>query len=216
MEKGAKNTLLIELWVKPVNLWPLLLTLPTCDWVNHSPNFELIEAPMASGFALIFLLFQWLLIFLPSSSLPLCTDLSESLSLSLSISLDSNTNGCCVFTEIGAPIKVQNPLEFCSEYNNGSTCCDSSRDLQLRKQFTAMNISDSTCASLLKSILCAVSSLPLNNWWLHFFLFKNNAARLRLGWDRVSYIYMIVSFVLTCYSRLDYVDVWSRNHIISI
>lgn len=85
---------------------------------------------MGAGFAVIFLLFQWLLLFQPSCSLPLCTDLR-------------------------APTKTQNPLEFCSEYN-GSTCCDSRKDLQLQKQFNAMNISDSTCASLVKSILCAM------------------------------------------------------------
>ncbi|KAK9278830.1 hypothetical protein L1049_028409 [Liquidambar formosana] len=37
----------------------------------------------------------------------------------------------------------------------GAVCCNSTKDLQLQKQFQAMNISNPGCASLLKAILCA-------------------------------------------------------------
>ncbi|XP_059655942.1 HIPL1 protein-like [Cornus florida] len=65
----------------------------------------------------------------PSSSLPLCTDLR-------------------------APLIPKTPLTFCPY--NGRVCCDSAQDLQLQKQFEAMNISDSGCGSVVKSILCAM------------------------------------------------------------
>lgn len=81
-----------------------------------------------AGFAGLLLLFHWLLLLHPSYSLPLCTDFR-------------------------APKISKSPLKFCPY--NGTTCCDSTKDIQLQKQFQAMNISDSTCASLLKSILCA-------------------------------------------------------------
>ncbi|KMT07170.1 hypothetical protein BVRB_6g154950 [Beta vulgaris subsp. vulgaris] len=81
-----------------------------------------------AGFAAILLILQWLLLSQPSYSLPLCTDFR-------------------------APTKIKTPLGFCPY--DGTTCCDSTKDLQLQKQFQRMNISDTTCASLVKSILCA-------------------------------------------------------------
>nr|DAD31118.1 TPA_asm: hypothetical protein HUJ06_009969 [Nelumbo nucifera] len=83
------------------------------------------------GVLAIFLLFAHLLL-LPdtSSSSPLCTDSR-------------------------APVTLKTPLAFCPY--NGSVCCNSTKDLQLQKQFEAMNVSDPACASLLKSILCAVN-----------------------------------------------------------
>ncbi|GKU88741.1 hypothetical protein SLEP1_g2970 [Rubroshorea leprosula] len=48
---------------------------------------------------------------------------------------------------------LEKPLEFCSY--NGSSCCDSAKDLQLQKQFQALNISNPECASIMKSILCS-------------------------------------------------------------
>lgn len=64
----------------------------------------------------------------------------------------------------GAPAIQKTPLAFCPY--NGKVCCDSAKDLELRKNFLAMNISDSGCASLVKSILCAVSSyLPCFVQW---------------------------------------------------
>ncbi|XP_007032421.2 PREDICTED: HIPL1 protein isoform X1 [Theobroma cacao] len=56
-------------------------------------------------------------------------------------------------TNLRAPITSKTPLSFC-QYN-GSVCCNSTEDLQLRNQFKSMNVSDSGCASLLKSILCS-------------------------------------------------------------
>ncbi|GMH15339.1 hypothetical protein Nepgr_017180 [Nepenthes gracilis] len=83
-----------------------------------------------TGFpAVLLLLSPLLLLFEPSSSLPLCTDLR-------------------------APTISKTQLAFCPY--NGSVCCDSSKDLQLKNDFQAMNISDSSCAAILKLILCAI------------------------------------------------------------
>ncbi|XP_050276945.1 HIPL1 protein-like isoform X1 [Quercus robur] len=84
---------------------------------------------MKAFVTILFLLYHYLLLHQPSSSLPLCTDLR-------------------------APLISKTPLVFCPY--NGSVCCDSAKDLQLQKQFHAMNISDSGCAALMKSILCAM------------------------------------------------------------
>ncbi|KNA09708.1 hypothetical protein SOVF_151070 [Spinacia oleracea] len=81
-----------------------------------------------AGFAAILLLLLCLLLSQTSYSLPLCTDFR-------------------------APTKSKAPLKFCPY--NGNTCCDSTKDLQLQKQFQAMNVSDTSCAALLKSILCS-------------------------------------------------------------
>lgn len=73
-----------------------------------------------------------LLLFFPlhSSPFPLCTDLR-------------------------APSSLKGHLSFCP-YNGGKVCCSSFQDLQLRRRFSAMNISaDSPCSSSVKSILCA-------------------------------------------------------------
>ncbi|KAL2492801.1 HIPL1 protein [Abeliophyllum distichum] len=56
-------------------------------------------------------------------------------------------------TDSRAPFTPKAKLEFCSY--NGTSCCDNADDLRLKKQFESMNVSDSDCASLLKSILCA-------------------------------------------------------------
>ncbi|KAL7091528.1 hypothetical protein ACP275_12G111600 [Erythranthe tilingii] len=77
-------------------------------------------------FCLLLLLFPS-----PSSSFPLCTDLSAPTTSSKGGSLAA----------------------FCPY--SGETCCNSSEDLQLQKRFLAMNISDSPCASAVKSILCS-------------------------------------------------------------
>ncbi|KAL3841017.1 hypothetical protein ACJIZ3_025608 [Penstemon smallii] len=79
---------------------------------------------------LIFIQFSCLVLLFPfqSSSLPLCSDLR-------------------------APRIQKGHLTFCPY--NGKMCCSSSQDQQLQKRFQAMNISDSNCASAVKSILCA-------------------------------------------------------------
>ncbi|XP_075505036.1 HIPL1 protein-like [Primulina tabacum] len=56
-------------------------------------------------------------------------------------------------TDSRAPFTSNSSLDFCPY--NGSTCCNSAQDLLLKQQFESMNISDSSCAPLLKSILCA-------------------------------------------------------------
>ncbi|XP_042487810.1 HIPL1 protein-like [Macadamia integrifolia] len=76
------------------------------------------------------LCFFGLLLLLPglSSSHPLCTDST-------------------------APLTLKTPLTFCPY--KGSVCCNATQDLQLQTHFQSMNISSPTCASLMKSILCA-------------------------------------------------------------
>ncbi|XP_027330764.1 HIPL1 protein-like isoform X1 [Abrus precatorius] len=66
--------------------------------------------------------------------------------------LDSSTAlPLCVDSR--APFTLNTTLRFCPY--NGSTCCNSTEDALLQKRFQLMNISDTACASLLKSILCA-------------------------------------------------------------
>ncbi|KAI4343816.1 hypothetical protein L6164_011123 [Bauhinia variegata] len=76
-----------------------------------------------------FLLCFLLLLLDYSVSLPLCIDSRAP------FTVNSTTNSFCPY--------------------NGSTCCNSTEDAQIQKQFQAMNISDSGCASVLKSIICA-------------------------------------------------------------
>ncbi|XP_071710534.1 HIPL1 protein-like [Rutidosis leptorrhynchoides] len=64
----------------------------------------------------------------PAHSLPLCTDSR-------------------------APLPPKTPLAFCKY--NGSSCCDSIEDLNIKKQFESMSVSQPACASILKSILCS-------------------------------------------------------------
>uniref|UniRef100_A0A7N0TZJ9 Glucose/Sorbosone dehydrogenase domain-containing protein n=1 Tax=Kalanchoe fedtschenkoi TaxID=63787 RepID=A0A7N0TZJ9_KALFE len=51
------------------------------------------------------------------------------------------------------PLALTTPLRFCP-YNRTS-CCNSTQDSQLQKQYASMNVSVPECASLLKSIICA-------------------------------------------------------------
>ncbi|KAG0481671.1 hypothetical protein HPP92_012529 [Vanilla planifolia] len=75
------------------------------------------------------MLFPVLVLLLPSSySLPLCTN-------------------------SWAPVSPKVPLKFCSY--RGSSCCNATDDAALQKQFSSMNISDSTCGSIVNSILCS-------------------------------------------------------------
>ncbi|XP_007037171.2 PREDICTED: HIPL1 protein isoform X2 [Theobroma cacao] len=83
---------------------------------------------MESVFAIIFLFSNLLLLPYPSFSFPLCTNSR-------------------------APLTLNTTLKFCSY--NGSSCCNSTEDSQLQRQFQAMNISHPSCASLLQSVLCA-------------------------------------------------------------
>ncbi|XP_052172976.1 HIPL1 protein-like [Diospyros lotus] len=82
----------------------------------------------AAAVTTLFLFFCSLLLPHSSSALPLCTDLR-------------------------APEIQKAALSFCPY--SGRVCCDSAKDLELKKQFQAMNVSDSGCASVIKSILCA-------------------------------------------------------------
>ncbi|GMI78205.1 hypothetical protein like AT1G74790 [Hibiscus trionum] len=83
---------------------------------------------MGGFLAVTFIFCNLLLLPYPSSSLPLCTDSR-------------------------APLTLKSALKFCSY--NGSSCCNSTEDSQLQKQFQAMNISHTSCASLVQSVLCA-------------------------------------------------------------
>ncbi|XP_076943232.1 HIPL1 protein-like [Bidens hawaiensis] len=62
----------------------------------------------------------------------------------LSLSLCTNSK---------APLTPKTPLVFCNY--NGSSCCDSTDDSNIKKQFDSLNISQPACASVLKSILCS-------------------------------------------------------------
>ncbi|ONK74813.1 uncharacterized protein A4U43_C03F10400 [Asparagus officinalis] len=64
-----------------------------------------------------------------------------------------NSCGLKLCTDSRAPLTLKAPLSFCGY--NGSSCCSAADDSALHKQFKAMNISDSACASLVQSILCA-------------------------------------------------------------
>nr|XP_010934011.1 HIPL1 protein [Elaeis guineensis] len=55
-------------------------------------------------------------------------------------------------TDSRAPVTLKKPLSFCSY--NGSSCCNATDDSALEKQFKSMNISNSACAAVVKSILC--------------------------------------------------------------
>ena len=59
----------------------------------------------------------------------------------------------------GAPLEGNSTLSFCPY--KGKTCCDTKEDSNLNKQFQYMNISDMGCASVVKSILCSVSTICL-------------------------------------------------------
>ncbi|KAE8681342.1 HIPL1 protein [Hibiscus syriacus] len=79
-------------------------------------------------FAVIFMFCNLLLLPYPSSSLPFC--------------IDSR-----------APLTLKTALKFCSY--NGTSCCNSTEDSKLQKQFQARNISDTSCASIVQAVLCA-------------------------------------------------------------
>ncbi|XP_075514072.1 HIPL1 protein-like isoform X2 [Primulina tabacum] len=84
---------------------------------------------MGGGIRFIILLFLVLLQFLDISvALPLCTDSR-------------------------APYAPNYRGAFCA-YNE-TTCCNYAKNMQLKQKLLSMNVSDTDCASLLKSILCA-------------------------------------------------------------
>ncbi|KDP31185.1 hypothetical protein JCGZ_11561 [Jatropha curcas] len=83
---------------------------------------------MGEMLAIVLLFFNLVLLPDPSFPHPLCTDSRE-------------------------PLSLNTTLKFCPY--KGSTCCNSTEDTQLQKQFQAMNISDPGCSSHIKSILCA-------------------------------------------------------------
>uniref|UniRef100_A0A1J3G9H1 HIPL1 protein n=1 Tax=Noccaea caerulescens TaxID=107243 RepID=A0A1J3G9H1_NOCCA len=54
--------------------------------------------------------------------------------------------------DLTAPFNLKKPLAFCQF--KGSACCNSGEDLELQKQFQAVNVSKS-CSPLIKSLLCS-------------------------------------------------------------
>ncbi|KAJ3674574.1 hypothetical protein LUZ60_005190 [Juncus effusus] len=56
-------------------------------------------------------------------------------------------------TDSMAPITLKTPLKFCNY--NGSSCCNSTDDSTIQKQFNSMNINNSACSDVVKSLLCA-------------------------------------------------------------
>ncbi|KAF2613041.1 hypothetical protein F2Q70_00011029 [Brassica cretica] len=66
----------------------------------------------------------------------------------------SSTTSHPLCSDSKTQVSTNQTLEFCDSYS-GKTCCNSKDDLELQNRFNSMNISDSNCSSLLKSILCA-------------------------------------------------------------
>ncbi|KAJ6793564.1 HIPL1 protein-like [Iris pallida] len=64
--------------------------------------------------------------------------------------------GLQLCTDSRAPITLKTPLKFCSY--SGSSCCNATDDSAIQKQFESMDISDTSCASLVQSILCVKCS----------------------------------------------------------
>ncbi|XP_015967680.1 HIPL1 protein [Arachis duranensis] len=97
---------------------------------KRSFKFQLVYGEMKKGvlFSTTFLFCCLVLLLDCAVSLPLCVDSR-------------------------APFTLNKTLGFCPY--NGSTCCNSTQDAQIQKQFQAMKVSDPACASVLKSILCA-------------------------------------------------------------
>ena len=89
----------------------------------------------------------------------------------------------------GAPFQQKTPLAFRSY--NGTSCCNSTDDKQLQTQFNAMNISDSRCASLVKSVICAVRRYSYS-----FLLFR---FLLLLFIDTCTLIIVLVFFCSYCF-----------------
>ncbi|KAL6637106.1 hypothetical protein ACP70R_024678 [Stipagrostis hirtigluma subsp. patula] len=61
-------------------------------------------------------------------------------------------------TDSRAPVVLNRTLAFCSAYggsSGGGSCCDAAADAALRRRFEAMDISDASCAGVVKSVLCA-------------------------------------------------------------
>ncbi|KAI7738970.1 hypothetical protein M8C21_010437 [Ambrosia artemisiifolia] len=76
------------------------------------------------------------------------------LSITLFLFLINHALSLPLCTDLSAPVTPKTPLAFCNY--NGSSCCDSTDDSNIKKQFESMNISQPACASVLKSILCSV------------------------------------------------------------
>jgi len=60
----------------------------------------------------------------------------------------------CSYLGVAAPFTLNTTLKFCPY--KGSVCCNALQDGAIQRQFQLMNISDPACASLIKSISCAV------------------------------------------------------------
>ncbi|XP_074587777.1 HIPL1 protein-like [Curcuma longa] len=53
-----------------------------------------------------------------------------------------------------APVALKTPLPFCGY--TGSSCCNATEDREPRRQFEALNVSDTACAGVMRSIVCAI------------------------------------------------------------
>ena len=157
-----------------------------------------------SAIIVVFVSSILVLLVLPCFSHPLCSDSSMSHLLKhvylSQIYILSSPWLAIVFT--GAPFSSKTPLLFCPY--NGSLCCTSAQDLSLQKQFAAMNISHTECASLVKSVLCAVSSYFL--WYYLSFPSSLNSFIL------VS----IISEMWQIFSRLVYCPIYFSTSSITL
>lgn len=102
--------------------------------------------------------FLHLLLLSAATSHPLCSNSSKShVVLSSSVVVFMSFLSFCLFLFWSeTQVNTNETLQFCGSYS-GRTCCNSKDDLELQTRFNSMNISDSNCSSLLKSILCSVS-----------------------------------------------------------
>lgn len=65
---------------------------------------------------------------------------------------------------------LKSRLKFCAY--DGSSCCNATRDAALQSLFQSLNVSDSRCSPLLKSLVCAVR---LINCSFNSHLFSNDS-----------------------------------------
>lgn len=117
---------------------------------------------MGGGYFVTVLLFILLQFLDPCLALPLCADSSKfffclpTVWFMFPVRVEVSFPVCILLYVAGGPFTPTSRLQFCSY--NGTSCCNSTDDLRLQRQFQSINVSNTNCASLLRSILCAVST----------------------------------------------------------
>lgn len=97
------------------------------------------------------------------------------------------------------PVAAKAPLAFCGYANGSSSCCNATDDAAIASRFKSSNISDSACANVVKSILCAV--LVLEPSQLCFAVPANCSMKCRFGVSSVInacvWSLVVIAFVST-------------------